>query len=128
MQANFDVSEYTLVFRRVVPHSSASVEGHGEWVVVRPAFDGAGQRALAQGGHEVAQVLVVPLCSTLALDGAAYEHFLLECGALRAATSLLADLPADALDAAETAETARKEIQALVMEAEVQHIVEGMSA
>jgi hypothetical protein len=71
----------------------------------------------------LAQVFVVPICSALGLDGIAYEQFLVESGVLPAALALLATR---ALTRPIAAEMARKEIQALVMAAEVDNIVSRM--
>lgn len=71
------------------------------------------------------EIFVVPLCSTLALDSGAYERFLQGSGVLDGALQLLTVV---SLRDEEAVDTARKEIQALVMAAEVQYIVEGMSA
>ena len=70
-------------------------------------------------------LLVVPIYSTLALDALAYERFLLSSGVLDAALRVLGHR---ALSDPFSAETTRKKIQSLVMAAEVQHIVDGMSA
>ena len=70
-------------------------------------------------------MLAVPICSTLALDHAEYEWFLNASGVLEDVLRLLQPVT---LGDAEAVETARKEIQALVMAAEVQHIVDGMPA
>jgi hypothetical protein len=73
----------------------------------------------------MAQVFAVPICSALDLDSAAYEQFLVESGALATSVTMLGT---DTLRTSAAAETARKEIQALVMAAEVQHIVNRLSA
>jgi hypothetical protein len=75
--------------------------------------------------REMAQVFAVPICSALDLDGADYEQFLVKSGVLSLSVNLLGTL---ALRTAAAADTARKEIQALVMAAEVQHIVSLRSA
>lgn len=94
------------------------------WNVVRPAQD---RRAVARKTlpTAVAEVFAVPICSALALDAAAYERFLGASGVLDDILALLAQAPVRSTD---EAETARKRIQALVMAAEVQHIVERMPA
>jgi hypothetical protein len=123
---DFGVCEYTLVFQRLTTwkHEPAG----RAWSVLRPA---TGRRAMhpphltrpADGA--VAQVLVVPICSTLALDPLAYEHFLVHSGVLDDALDVLATIT---LVDAEAVETARRQIQSLVMAAEVQRIVEGITA
>jgi len=163
MSLQFGVTEYTLVFRRAVPHTSgrrktrpttasagASPTGRARrgspgaravWTVARPlargmlAQMGPADRAAfraAQSDHGarsdadgVAQVFIVPICSTLALDGIAYERFLTASGALPKALRLLSRLT---FAQPQTAENARKQIQSLIMAAEVEYIVQGMSA
>jgi hypothetical protein len=129
----FDVSEYTLAFCRVLGHVGTMAgrdEARGRWMLLRPVPGGAARRThplssgLAASG-EVAEVFIVPLCSTLALDDRSYEWFLLQSSVLDDALELLA-----AADPAEpnAVETIRKEIQSLVMKAEVEHIVDSMPA
>lgn len=167
MSLQFGVTEYTLVFRRAVPHTSgrrktrtttanagaagASSSGRARrgspgaravWTVARPlvrgmlAQMGAADRAAFRAAHSdhnakssagdgVAQVFIVPICSTLALDGVAYEQFLTASGALPKALRLLSRLT---FAQPQTAENARKQIQSLIMAAEVEYIVQGMSA
>jgi hypothetical protein len=120
------MTEYTLVFRRAVRFAGRTRGGSGAWIVVRPAAGGASvQEGEAGENGEVAQVFVVPICSALGLDGVAYEHFLHDSGVLGAALAVLGGTsltrPGDVV-------TARKEVQALVMAAEVQHIIDRMSA
>jgi hypothetical protein len=74
---------------------------------------------------DVAEVFIVPLYSTLALDDLSYERFLRQSGVLDDALDLLASMSFAEADAVETI---RKEIHSLVMAAEVQYIVDGMSA
>jgi len=163
MSVGFGVTEYTLVFRRVAPHTSgrhkphASAPGAGVspaggrarrgspgaravWTVARPlvhgmlaqmgpsdraAFRAAQTAHNAMSGDGVAQVFIVPICSTLALDGVAYERFLTASGALPKALRMLSRLT---FAQPQTAENTRKQIQSLIMAAEVEYIVQGMSA
>ncbi|HEY7833499.1 MAG TPA: hypothetical protein VIG30_08025 [Ktedonobacterales bacterium] len=123
------MAEYTLVFRRALttdPHR----EDRGpvrRWYVARPAgLDTVPGLGSDLGAPEsLARVFVVPICSALGLDGVAYEHFLNESGVLRAACAYLGRA---SLARPEAVETARRQVQALVMAAEVQHIVDRMSA
>lgn len=126
----YGISEYTLVFQRVPIPISTDRENTHEWRVVRPAWDAhtAPQRAHTRRGlanDGIAEMLAVPICSALALDSAAYEWFLNASGVLE---DVLRLLRAVTLSNADAVETARKEIQALVMEAEVRHIVDRMPA
>ncbi|HLY30569.1 MAG TPA: hypothetical protein VKQ36_06050 [Ktedonobacterales bacterium] len=150
MSDEFGVTEYTLVFRRALPYitprrrmrvargasqhgASTSAGGHARrpapatravWAVARPL--GRGLTPLTNDSDQgVAQVFIVPICSTLALDGVAYEHFLMASGALPRALRLLSRLT---FAQPQTAENARKQIQSLIMAAEVEYIVQGMSA
>jgi hypothetical protein len=97
------------------------------WAVARPAVSAPSGLGLPLEGseREMAQVFAVPICSALDLGGAEYEQFLVTSGALAEAVSTLGT---QTLRSAVVADTARKEIQALVMAAEVQHIVNQLSA
>jgi hypothetical protein len=121
--------EYTLVFRRAVRSAAQTRPSARPWVAVRPALpvtDGPMEADTAEGeAAEMAQVFVVPICSALGLDGIAYEHFLLESGVVHHA---LAALGTSSLARPDAVVDARKVIQALVMAAEVQHIVNRISA
>jgi hypothetical protein len=91
------------------------------WTVARPPRQGAARRIERAAGPD--ELFAVPICSTLALDELAYERFLAQSGALHDALLLLGELT---LDDALGAETVRRQIQALVMAAEVDYIVSGM--
>jgi len=127
----FGVSEYTIVFRRVPGREAGRDEPTGGWLILRPtpeipvraATRGQPSATARDGG--IAEVLIVPFYSTLALDDLAYERFLRQSGALDHALELLSSL---SLADQPSAETIRKEITSLVMAAEVQYIVDGMSA
>ena len=121
----FAVREYILVFRRA---SAAERAGsRPAWSVVRPRYSLAPSASTRQttGRRQPALLLVVPVCSTLALDTLAYESFLRSSGALDDALDLLAGV---AIADFTAVETARRRIHSLVMAAEVQHIVERLSA
>ncbi len=146
MSEKFGVTEYTLVFRRALPHNAArhtlraargavaqeaqplatrarrpATGERAVWMVVRPV--GRGFATQEQGAAQ--QVFIVPICSALALDGIAYEKFLMASGALPRALRLLSRLT---FAQPQTAENARKQIQSLIMAAEVEYILQGMSA
>lgn len=129
-QVAFLVTEYTLVFRRVGGRRPDFSRPYNGWTLTRPGVAGLSPESFPdpvnglQSG-EVAQVVVVPLCSTLALEPLAYEHFLLASGVLPHTLRLLARVR---LTDTRAVEIVRRRIQALVMEAEVQAIVEGRSA
>ena len=74
---------------------------------------------------EIAQLLTVRICSTLAMDDAAYERFLLESDVPRGALRLVAHVR---LHDAHSVEMTRRKIQSLVMRAEVRHIADALSA
>ncbi len=84
-----------------------------------------GEQSADESHPGVSQVFIVPICSTLALDGVAYEQFLTASGALPKALRLLSRLT---FAQPQTAENTRKQIQSLIMAAEVEYIVQGMSA
>jgi phosphoenolpyruvate synthase/pyruvate phosphate dikinase len=129
----FGVTEYTVVFRRALRQRNGQRATRAVWTVVRP-FTRAGAEGMAglaelteltDASASVAQVFVVPICSTLALDTRAYEKFLVQSGALNRALRALNGLT---FAQPQTAENARKQIQSIVMAAEVNHIVRKMSA
>ncbi|WIG58097.1 MAG: hypothetical protein OJF49_000842 [Ktedonobacterales bacterium] len=126
----FGVCEYTLVFRRAIEYRGARAAKR-TWEVARPHLGQQRPHSTARKtkrtpvAREVAQMLVVPVYSTLALDPLSYEHFLKESGVLSEALALLARLT---LKDAAAVETTRRQIHSLVMAAEVQHIVDRMSA
>ncbi len=121
--------EYTLVFRRPVTSAVTSRAAARQWLAVRPplAFARGPRAAQTPSDSNVAlsQVFVVPIYSALGLDSLAYDRFLAESGAITAALRLLSRTT---VDRPAQAEIARKEIQSLVMAAEVQHIVDQLSA
>lgn len=124
---DFGVSEYTLVFRRMRARTPGErLPRHG-WTVVKPAHIARRSAAKSHGAsdREVAEMFVVPFCSTLALDVLSYERFLSQSGVLDLA---LAKLAHARLGGPRSVETMRKRIKSLVMAAEVQHIVDSMSA
>jgi hypothetical protein len=121
----FGVSEYTLVFRRVLrPQPSARTPFSG-WIVARPALMLGPATMAPAGDGEVEQVLTVRICSTLAMEDAAYERFLVGSGALHAALRLIAHVR---LKDARSVEMTRRKIQSLVMRAEVLYIADTLSA
>jgi hypothetical protein len=121
----FGVSEYTLVFRRVFrPRPGTSDPARG-WVIARPMQTACPELPAPAGEGEVEQLLTVRIYSTLAMEDAAYERFLLESGALPAALRLVARVR---LKNAQSVEMTRRGVQSLVMEAEVRHIADTLSA
>ena len=132
------MTEYTLVFRRIGGRRPDFSRPYNGWTLARPGLaplmlDAASNAnadtdADAVNGRqsgEIAQVVVVPLCSTLALEPLAYEHFLIASGVLPHTLRLLAHVR---LTDARAVEMVRRRIQSLVMAAEVQAIIEGLSA
>lgn len=132
-QVAFLVTEYTLVFRRVGGRRPDFSRPYNGWTLARPGLadlatetiDGPPDPINGLQSGEIAQVVVVPLCSTLALESVAYERFLMASGVLPHTLRLLARVR---LTDAHAVETVRKRIQSLVMAAEVQAIVESRSA
>ena len=134
----FGVTEYAIVFRRALRKRTGSTgqrSTRAVWTVARPfTRTGADIAELAAAdasagaptdANTVAQVFVVPIYSTLSLDTRAYERFLTQSGALNRALRALNGLT---FAQPQTAENARKQIQSIVMAAEVNHIVRKMSA
>lgn len=124
----FGVTEYTLVFRRALRQRNsqrATRATRAVWTVARPIARLGADELADDKMMDVAQVFVVPICSTLALDVRAYEKFLAQSGALNRALRALNGLT---FAQPQTAENARKQIQSIVMAAEVNHIVSKLSA
>lgn len=129
-QVAFLVTEYTLVFRRIGGRRPDFSRPYNGWTLARPGLahlapETAPDTVNGLRSGEIAQVVVVPLCSTLALEPRAYEQFLMASGVLPHALRLLAHVR---LTNPQAVETVRKRIQSLVMAAEVQAIVENRSA
>ncbi|HKT39281.1 MAG TPA: hypothetical protein VJR48_12975, partial [Ktedonobacterales bacterium] len=95
MQVAFLVTEYTLVFRRIGGRRPDFSRPYNGWTLARPGLAPlepetapialtTGSLTAINGARsgEIAQVVVVPLCSTLALEPVAYEQFLLASGVL----------------------------------------------
>lgn len=123
----FGVFQYTLVFRQVeAGHTSVD---RGVWSVVRPAAYSRSAQAVAlpmsQSEPTLAHMFAAPICSVLSLEGSAYEHFLVTSGVLVEALDLLRELDPQS---PASVETTRRQIQSLVMAAEVRHIVDRMPA
>ena len=130
----FLVTEYTLVFRRIGGRRPDFSRPYNGWTLARPGLaplalgvapDTDADAVNGRQSGEIAQVVVVPLCSTLALEPLAYEHFLMASGVLPHTLRLRAHIR---LTDARAVETVRRRIQSLVMAAEVQAIIEGLSA
>ena len=128
------MTEYTLVFRRVGGRRPDFSRPYNGWTLARPGLapltpgatpDTDADAVNGRQSGEIAQVVVVPLCSTLALEPLAYEHFLMASGVLPHTLRLLAHVR---LTDARAVEMVRRRIQSLVMAAEVQAIIEGLSA
>ena len=126
----YGVSEYTLVFRRI--RTKKNGRAGRFWVVARPTYYQSSLAAPAttrrhgqRSDRAVAPVFVVPICSTLGFDKSSYEAFLLSSGILDDALRLLSHM---LLHNPDSVDTTRKRIQSLIMAAEVQHIVDAMTA
>jgi hypothetical protein len=121
VSVGFGVSEYTLVFRS----EPGGARADSTWSIVRPVqYTRIRKRRAGNSEHAgVARLFAVPICSALALEGIAYEQFLNCSGVLDESLRLLADMP---LDDPCAVETTRRQIQSLVMAAEVDNIVSIM--
>ncbi len=129
------MTEYTLVFRRIGGRRRDFSRPYNGWTLARPGLaqlmldaatpDTDTDTVNGRQSGEIAHVVVVPLCSTLALEPLAYEHFLVASGVLPHSLRLLAHVR---LTDTHAVETVRRRIQSLVMAAEVQAIIEGLSA
>ena len=101
----FGVTEYTLVFRRALRQRAGDGVARAIWMVARPITQPF--QPVDGPSSDVAQVFAVPICSTLALDRASYEQFLMRSGALTRALRILNRLT---FAQPQTAENARKQI------------------
>src|SRR5262249_52397587 len=110
-QVRFGVCEYTLVFQRVSGQRGRAAR---TWDIVRPSQHR--QRTKGSPADRLAELFAIPICSTLAFDEVAYEQFLIKSGVLRDALHYLTPL---SLADAESVETARRKVQSLIVEAEV---------
>ena len=119
----FGVPEYTLVFRHTLRQRAGDEAARAIWTVARPITQPS--QRVDGPPRDVSQVFAVPICSTLALDHASYEQFLMRSGALTRALRVLNRLT---FAQPQTAENARKQIQSIVMAEEVNHIVRRLSA
>ena len=125
----FAVREYALVFRRAI--GAGRAPSQARWSVVRPRYRTPASEPSPDPARRpttrrvTAELLVVPVCSALALDTPSYESFLRASGVLDDALDLLGSV---ALADGAAVETARRRIHSLVMAAEVQHIVARLSA
>ena len=123
-QVGYAVSEYTLVFQQ----TTGRERDLRRWVLVRPArrrTDTSPHRDATPFTVDFTGMIAVPICSALAMEPGAYERFLLTSGIVRELEALMSRV---ALSDSASVEVARKEIQSLIMAAEVQHIVDRMSA
>ena len=93
-------------------------------MLARPALMPVMAAPLA-ADRDVEQVLTVRICSTLALEDALYERFLVGSGVLPGALRLVGRVR---LGDAQSVETTRRQVQSLVMRAEVRHIADALSA
>jgi hypothetical protein len=119
----FGVSEYTLVFRRA-PRLDRTTAANA-WIVARPSVHRPRKQNSRSGPTTGPQeIFAVAIVSTLALDEVAYERFLAQSGVLHEAVAVLGTLK---FSNAENVELVRRRIQSLVMAAEVDEIVSGMT-
>lgn len=68
------------------------------------------------------RIFVVPVCSAFSLDAVSYYHFLHESGAIEQARGLLEEADLQTLDGASIA---RKKVQACIVAAEVESILDS---
>lgn len=129
----FGVSEYTLVFRRSSSRAPYDGEAFSGWAIARPARhvyvmtparDASATEADIPEG-DIPEVLIVGICSTLAMNDAAYERFLRQGGVLARALRAVARVR---LANPRSVENTRKRVRSLVMAAEVRHIAHTLSA
>ncbi len=110
------LTEHTLVFvQELSPEDSAPAVTGVNWEV----------RASGQGDKKngaFRRIFVVPVCSAFSLDAASYHRFLDESGVIEQARGLLEEADLHTVDGASIA---RKKVQACVVAAEVESILDS---
>jgi|SRR5579859_1411210 len=110
------LTEHTLVFVQELPDAGSEPVGTGVgWEVRTSEQNGKKSGALQR-------IFIVPVCSAFSLDAASYHHFLHANGALEEARSLLEEANLQTVDGAITA---RKKVQACIIAAEVESILDS---
>ena len=110
------LTEHTLVFvQDLFPEDSFPASTGVNWEV-RASEQSDKKRCALQ------RIFVVPVCSAFSLDAASYHRFLYESGAIEQARGLLEEADLQTVDGAIIA---RKKVQACIVAAEVESILDG---
>ncbi len=109
------LTEHTLVFVQTLPEANKRPADTGvSWEVRHPE-----QKDQKKTGLQ--RLFVVPVCSAFSLDTTSYHRFLEESGALEQVRTLLAESD---LHTADGAALTRKKVQACIIAAEVDSILD----
>ena len=92
-----------------------------------PATTGVNWEVRTSGQHDkkgsaLQRIFIVPVCSAFSLDATSYHRFLHESGAIEQARGLLEGADLHTVDGATIA---RKQVQACIVAAEVESILDG---
>jgi hypothetical protein len=115
-EVSMGLTEHTLVFVQELSAQEGFIASTGMNWEVRTSE----QHDKTRGAFQ--RIFVVPVCSAFSLDAASYHHFLYESGALEEARGLLEKADLQTMDGAMIA---RKEVQACIVAAEVESILDG---
>ncbi len=109
-------TEHTLVFVQELPNERSEPVSTGVSWEVRTS-----EQHDKKGGV-LQRIFIVPICSAFSLDAASYYRFLHASGALEEARSLLEKGHLETVDGASIA---RKKVQACIVAAEVESILDS---
>jgi hypothetical protein len=110
------LTEHTLVFVQDLFDEDSFPASTGLNWEVRTSGQGDKKNGALQ------RIFVVPVCSAFSLDAASYHRFLHESGAIEQARGLLDEADLHTVDGAILA---RKKVQACIVAAEVESIIDG---
>ncbi len=110
------LTEHTLVFVQALSSPVERAASTGVSWEVRASEQSDKKSGVLQ------RIFVVPVCSALSLDAANYHRFLHESGAIEQARGLLEEADLHTVDGAIIA---RKKVQACIVAAEVESILDG---
>lgn len=110
------LTEHTLVFVQELSAEQSLAASTGVNWEVRVS----GQRDKKNG--PVQRIFVVPICSAFSLDATSYHDFLQDSGAIKQARGLLEEADLQTMDGVSIA---RKRVQACIVAAEVESILDS---
>jgi hypothetical protein len=115
-EVSMGLTEHTLVFVQELSAEDSFAASTGVNWEVR-ASEQSDKR-----GSALQRIFVVPICSAFSLDAASYHRFLHESGAIEQARGLLEEADLHTVDGAIIA---RKKVQACIVAAEVESILDS---